>query len=197
MAMQDIIVYVEVTLIVAIVLFIPFLWCRRKYLKHNDRWPVASWKREAVLLSFVFYLICLYQITAFRFGGIGWSVENIISEQRVLNLEPLDQVWKWARNGYWSYIFYNVGGNCAWFIPLGIMVPAFFPNYRRFLKVVIVGTIVSYSIEVLQYILCTGISDVNDIIFNAVGTGIGYIIFIPTYKLYEIYKYKKYGWVPK
>ena len=191
MAVHDIIGYVEVTLVVAVLIFIPFLWCRYIYLKNSNRWPVQSWKREMVILGFVFYLICLYQITAFRFGGIGWSLDKIIANERTLNLEPLDQVWRWAKNGYWSYIFYNVGGNCAWFIPLGVMVPAFFYKQRSFFKVVLIGVLVSCSIEILQYILCTGISDVNDVIFNGIGSGMGYILFIPVYKLYEIYKQLK------
>lgn len=193
MSVQDIIGYVEVTLIVAILFFIPFLWIRYRYLKNNGKWPVTSWKREMVVLGFVFYIIALYQITAFRFGGIGWSIDKIIAKERILNLDPLEQVWRWARNGYWSHLFYNVGGNCAWFIPLGIMIPSFFYKQRNLVKVVLIGALVSCSIELLQYILCTGVSDINDVIFNTIGAGMGYLLFIPIYKLYEIYKTLKYN----
>ena len=49
-----------------------------------------------------------------------------------------------------------------------------------------IGAFVSSSIEILQYILCTGVTDIDDVIFNTLGTIIGYCIWKVLKKLFKI-----------
>jgi glycopeptide antibiotics resistance protein len=72
--------------------------------------------------------------------------------------------------------------NILLFIPFGFGLP--FITNLRIKKVIIIGAILSISIELLQ--LITGIighitfriSDINDVLFNTIGVVIGYILFI-------------------
>ncbi len=191
MAIQDIIRYVQVTVIVALLFFIPFLCMRYKYLNKNDRWPIRNKNREVAVLGFVFYMMCLFQITALRFGGIGWNLESMMARETRVNIRPMVVLWNWAVKGRWWHLFYNAVGNVIWFLPFGILIPALFRSKRKLYKTVIVAIITSFSIESLQYILCTGVSDIDDIILNTIGAGIGYVIFKVTYAIYAQVEFRK------
>src|SRR6185295_10357703 len=72
--------------------------------------------------------------------------------------------------------------NILLLIPFGFGLP-FITNFRM-KKVIIIGALFSFSIELLQ--LITGllaqitfrVADINDLIFNTIGVAIGYILFI-------------------
>lgn len=176
MSIGDIIRYVYVTFCVALILFIPVICIRRHFTKgklKND-----SWKHEIASIFFIFYILSLYQITAFRFGGLGWDLENMLQRRTRVNGEPLSIIWDWTVNGVWWYLFYNVVGNCIWFVPMGFLMPAIYKEVRKKPQwVIFIGMSVSSSIEVLQYILCTGVTDIDDVIFNTLGTAIGYFLW--------------------
>ncbi len=191
MAIQDIIRYVQVTIIVALLFFIPFLCMRYIYLKRKNEWPIKDVNREMAVLGFVFYMMCLFQITALRFGGIGWDLESMMARETRVNVIPIAVLWNWVVKGRWWHLFYNAVGNLIWFLPFGILVPALFRSQRRFYKTVFVAIITSFSIESLQYILCTGVSDIDDIILNAIGAGVGYIMFKIIYAIYISVRGKK------
>lgn len=173
MSIGDIIRYVFVTFCVAFILFIPVMLIRH-HLK-NNRLRNDSLRHEVTSIFFIFYLLSLYQITAFRLGGLGWSLDNMLARRTRVNEEPLSLILDWTVNGVWWHLFYNVIGNCVWFIPLGIMLPAIYRDFRKKpMLVIFIGMVVSCSIEILQYVLCTGVTDIDDVIFNTIGTAVGY-----------------------
>lgn len=188
MAIDEILRYVYVTLVIATLIFIPVIAIRMILLYRQKRWPIKRRRREAAVLAFIFYLLCLYEITALRFGGIGWDIEDMLARNTRVNMIPMVELWNWVVKGVWWHLYYNVIGNFVWFVPLGTLVPALFPKQRKLWRVVIIGAGVSTSIEVLQYILCTGVTDIDDIILNAIGAGIGYFVFKLLYRIYTILK---------
>ena len=119
-----------------------------------------------------------FEITALRFGGLGWSLESMIERRTRVNSEPLVMLWDWTVNGVWWHLFYNVVGNCIWFVPMGFAMPAIYKQLRNNLPFVIfIGMSISSAIEVLQFILCTGVTDIDDVIFNTIGTAIGCLLW--------------------
>ncbi|QEH67767.1 VanZ family protein [Cellulosilyticum sp. WCF-2] len=190
MAIDEIIRYVYVTFIVATLFFIPIMFIRGMYLRRKGRWPIKNWKKEIAVILFIFYLLCLYQITALRFGGIGWDISNMMARNTRVNMTPMVELWNWTVKGVWWHLFYNVIGNFIWFVPLGALVPALFISQRKPGRVMLIGAIVSASIEILQYILCTGVTDIDDVILNTIGAGIGYIVFKILYGIYKFLRGK-------
>ena len=177
MSIGEIMRYVYVTFCVTFIFFIPVMLIR--YYLMEKRFRNDSLKHEIASIFFVFYLLALYQITAFRLGGLGWNLENMLARRTRVNDEPLVLIWDWTVKGVWWHLFYNVVGNCIWFIPLGVMLPAIYREFRKKpLLVIFVGMAVSSSIEILQYILCTGVTDIDDVLFNTIGTAMGYWVWL-------------------
>lgn len=176
MGICEIIRYVNITIGVAAILFAVEMFFRYKVLKKVNE--SGHWKYRAADWAFTFYIICLFQITAFRFGGIGWNLDNMLHRRTRVNPIPLIALWNWIEKGIWWHLFYNVIGNCIWFVPLGLLFPAIYKEYRdHFARTVFIGFVVSVLIEILQFILCTGVTDIDDIIFNTIGTAVGYFLW--------------------
>jgi hypothetical protein len=74
---------------------------------------------------------------------------------------------------YWKNVMINIGG----FVPLGFFFCAYFVSVRRLnraaLATIVLGGVVSLTIEVSQAFLPTRDSGMTDLITNTLGTGIG------------------------
>ena len=118
-------------------------------------------KREFVRLLFVAYLAALAEIIALR-GGPG--------DTRELRPVPLQTTLRTMSDGLWPFA-YNLVGNLVWFVPLGMFLSRNHP-----LRAMCVGAVASLTLEILQFLLKTGVTDVDDILLNALGALIGALI---------------------
>lgn len=66
--------------------------------------------------------------------------------------------------------------NVLLFIPIGILLPLAIKKLNSAKRVIFVGFAFSICIEVTQYILGCGMTQVEDVIMNTLGVGIGYLI---------------------
>lgn len=69
-------------------------------------------------------------------------------------------------------MLWNTICNVILFVPFGVLLPALFPRVR-FGAAVLAGFAGSLVIELAQYVLCAGVSDVDDLILNTLGTLVG------------------------
>ncbi len=69
------------------------------------------------------------------------------------------------------------------FIPSGIVLPIIYKKLNSFLKVIGVGALISLCIEILQLLFFERASDIDDLLLNTLGAGIGYLIYTLVYKL--------------
>jgi glycopeptide antibiotics resistance protein len=77
-----------------------------------------------------------------------------------------------------STTFINFIGNIILFIPLGFLFPYAFDKKISILKILLVGCIVSFGIEITQYlVLSSRRADIDDIILNVFGVLIGFLIY--------------------
>ena len=74
--------------------------------------------------------------------------------------------------GYWGNIF----GNVILFLPFGFLIKILNPQ-KRALTLVLYGFLVSTCIEVLQLLLQIGVCDIDDVILNVTGAGLGIFIY--------------------
>lgn len=156
------------SILVVISLFICYLY--KKY--RNEKWnnPIR-------LAFFLLYLYMLLYVTVFR-GGL------FQGDYHAINLRPFDELlvssyYQAVVVGKFSGLVmfcYNVFGNIIWFIPFGILLCTYLKKVQL-KKVALYSLLLSLSIEVMQYIFYTGVSDIDDVIFNVIGGVCGYFIY--------------------
>lgn len=97
---------------------------------------------------------------------------------RYLNIMPLRNTYiEWLSINYSNrrevLSFYsNFVGNILLFIPFSVILMLATKNIGV-KGVILIALITSFSIELLQYILCIGVADVDDILLNVTGACIG------------------------
>lgn len=127
------------------------------------------------------YLAALVQITVLR-GGVNWQ-DVLHAARPAPQLVPLKTTFELLSGGLWSFI-YNTVGNLIWFVPLGLLL-----GRGRALRALLLGAALSAAIELSQYLLMTGLTDIDDVIINALGSLLGWGMYrlhpkrrIPTYE---------------
>ncbi|MFL2029082.1 VanZ family protein [Loigolactobacillus zhaoyuanensis] len=166
--------------------FLVFLVLRLLYLRYRQRFGQGStvWRREIYLWLLVIYLLLLYSLTALR--GIYWPNQfwtYLQLPHKAINTTPFVETLKLVQGKSKFDFLYNLFGNILWFIPLGFSYGVRLQDNRRwlpvqFLQVYLLGVGVSVSIETLQYLLSTGIADIDDVTFNAVGCLVGFVLYL-------------------
>ncbi|MBM6614403.1 VanZ family protein [Desemzia sp. RIT804] len=158
--------------------FMIWLIGRFLYLRlHKDRWPIRKVRREVILNGFVFYILLLIHLTVFRGETTLSSVTIHLQPLSVINWVPFVETIKLTNGLSMFSYYYNLYGNILWFVPMGFGAAYLLSEKHSFLRTLSIGFFVSLSIEVLQYLFDTGITDIDDLIFNTVGTIIGILLF--------------------
>lgn len=145
-------------IIISVVIIVSFRVC---YLIKNKEKLILY--KELLMLSFVIYILCLFQVVTFQ-DNVTWSNNNFIPFKEMLRYSLMSRLF-----------FKNVIGNMLLFLPFG-----FFASY--YLKVekihlpIILTLVASISIETVQ--MCIGrVFDIDDIILNLIGGIIGFFLY--------------------
>lgn len=126
-------------------------------------------KRRIFIAVFIIYLVVLFRITVFRSA---FSFSNFMTGGNI-NLSLFSDLVKIFRNDILSFIYLFIG-NIIWFIPAGFILPLLGMKKRY---VIISGFALSFIIEVLQFLFDVGFTELDDLILNTVGSGIGIMLF--------------------
>lgn len=144
--------------LISVVILVSFRVC---YLIKN-RQPLILYK-ELLMLSFIIYILCLFQIVTFQ-DDVSWSSNNFIPFQEIL------------RYNIGSRLFIkNVVGNMLLFLPFGFFISYYLKSEKSYLTLVLT-VIASFSIEVVQ-MLIGRVFDVDDILLNILGGYFGYLFY--------------------
>lgn len=125
-------------------------------------------KRNYFLLPFVIYLIVLLRITVFRSS---FRLENLFQKGSI-HFVLFAEYFSMLRQGKWFIFFYQFVGNIIWFLPFGAYLYGV-KGMRSVPRIVFFGFLFSLMIETLQFILGTGVSELDDLILNTFGVWIG------------------------
>lgn len=140
------------------------LWGLLRWATRHMRRPDA--RREVAYALAAFYLAALVEIIALRLGRT--------AAHAAPQCVPLRTSIAQFRAGAWPFL-YHVAGNLIWFVPLGMLLPRLWPRLR-FWQAVLGGAVLSLLLESCQYILGTGVADVDDVLLNALGTALGWAV---------------------
>lgn len=104
-----------------------------------------------------------------------------------INLElfwTIQYAWKYHSRIHWFYII----GNIALFIPLGFLLSINGKAFRSCVLTVLVGCVLSVTIEATQLFMKIGLCEFDDVFHNTWGTLLGYCMFrliTPDVKVYS------------
>jgi len=103
---------------------------------------------------------------------------------RAANLRPFHGIMRMIENASifddkttQRIVFINIVGNILIFSPFGFFFPLLEKNLRRFWLVVLMGLLISLTIELTQTLLAARVFDVDDLILNSFGTWLGYAFY--------------------
>lgn len=114
----------------------------------------------------IIWLALLLRLTIFRSG----CFQHDLFSGRV-ELDAFAYYCKLARIGYWRYFTYLFVGNLIWFIPAGILTRL---RGGRLWQAALAGFCLSLLVETAQFVLGSGVSELDDLILNSCGGMLGY-----------------------
>lgn len=127
----------------------------------------------------ILYGLLLIKIVLFKSNSLTDILRLNVSSigYRSVNLIPFETISSFMNHGHFLRAFSNIVGNIIIFIPLGYFLTMFTASLNKVLKVALVCFGVSVLFECLQYIFYLGSLDIDDVILNTVGGGLGYLIY--------------------
>lgn len=149
--------------------------------------------KNRIAALFVFYIILIIDFTLIDddlgrniFGVLSWNnaeFNRYINEStNLIPFETLKLFFNAFKSGtlpFWS-IFENIFGNFAAFMPLPFFTACLFKKFNERYAVFTVTLFTVLIIELLQLLLLTGSSDIDDVILNVSGAMLMYeILRIP------------------
>ncbi|MDE5804153.1 MAG: VanZ family protein [Lachnospiraceae bacterium] len=117
---------------------------------------------------FIIYMALLLGITVFRPWAMSWNHFF----QGSLNLKPFAEYARLLKHGELLRALYLFLGNIVVFMPFGMYLKYQKPE-MEFLRIVLYGFLLSLAIECMQYVMGTGYTELDDLILNTVGAGVG------------------------
>ncbi len=137
-----------------------------------------EFNHKAVMkLLFIIYMCVLVYIVFFA-EAMGRTPQD----GYVYNLTPLKEIKRfmkyiWDNDALGRAARLNIFGNIIAFIPFGIYLPYTSESKLGFISTFLYTFSLSLTIELVQLITKVGSCDVDDIILNALGGVIGYILW--------------------
>ena len=125
------------------------------YFKHDNR----DLKKCALYCTFCLYLCVMFVL-------VGIPNVKYFRPEVTLNLIPFKGMVQDLKNGILNVIL---------FVPLGLLLPVLWQNFRRMGTCVAFGLGLSFTIELLQ-MLTFRATDVNDLLTNTAGTLLGFLL---------------------
>jgi|GEM_PF-816841 len=141
--------------------------------------------RTALWALFGFYCMMLLSalfLSRIHFGA--YTEQRFVYQSNMdlmTNFIPLKTIRLYARCLRYNYIgpiipLINLLGNLLLFMPMAFFLPCLFPPMRVFWKYAVSLAVLLVIIEGLQFVLCCGSCDVDDVILNLSGSLAVYLL---------------------
>ena len=123
--------------------------------------------KSFLAVFFLAYVLLVLKLTVFRSGA---NIQILI----LIPFVSLINIYKNIGLVYFSYMFF---GNIGWFMPFGFLLPLIVPNINL-KKIILLTFLFSFFIEVFQYVLMVGYTEIDDVILNTLGGVLGYFCLV-------------------
>jgi len=131
----------------------------------------------------ILYTIMILNVTIYErqlYIGFTWQELNNYFKYGGFNIIPFKTIFRYITDieRYWPRLFIlNIFGNIVIFMPIQFLMMKIFGKLS-FKKYLIIDIALILIIEILQFITCSGVFDVDDIILNIFGMSLVYFTYI-------------------
>ncbi len=139
--------------------------------------------RAAVKIAFISYALLMVWLLFGQRMGADTHISYLERMRDSVNLIPFTtirhflQTLRSVGEAYLLHAVVNLAGNVIMFIPLGFFLPCLRSRWRTFFRCMGIGVCILLGIDLLQLLTLLGHCDVDDLILNTLGIGIGFGIF--------------------
>ncbi|MCD7762651.1 MAG: VanZ family protein [Lachnospiraceae bacterium] len=143
------------------------------------------WRKRIRILGACVFLLYMAGLIYFLFlsedaghGGAG---------EYDYNIQPFREIIRYIRYRELlgtRAVLMNLVGNVIGFMPFGALVPLMWRSARRAWRTTLLSFEISALVEIAQLIFKVGCFDVDDMILNALGGLIGYVLFFAASRCY-------------
>ncbi|WP_336785563.1 VanZ family protein [Paenibacillus sp. MMO-177] len=122
-----------------------------------------------ILILFIFYSLIMIKLLFIRGSSYRWPDYNY-------NIVPFHTIKSliYHRHAYNTDAWVkNLFGNIVLFIPLGVCLPILSRRLFRAVRCLAAIILLLFLVEIIQLVTKVGSFDIDDIILNAIGAGIG------------------------
>ncbi|MDG0060834.1 MULTISPECIES: VanZ family protein [Priestia] len=138
-------------------------------------------KSNSINVLFLASIVFIIRLTMFPESSLG-----IGEGKGGINLVPFYTMRDLLFHHSFSDFILNNIGNIILFLPFGFFLPMRFKKIDNLSKSLLVGMLLSVSIEIAQLFMPNRWTDIDDVLLNTLGTGVGYSLFKVLNKI-EIY----------
>lgn len=121
---------------------------------------------------FIGYLCLLLRLAVFRNDFLKWPLFLYGS----INAMPFYEYFRLLLNQRYLYVVYLFIGNIVSFIPFGFLLPIVAGRPKKLPVMMLCGFGLSLAVEVCQYVFGTGVSELDDLVLNTLGTAVGFLL---------------------
>lgn len=133
--------------------------------------------RKAAILLLGIWLIIISWITLFN---LNYAIAvRIVNGIPFLWIAELFQIFQSGRAVlfYVRLVMKGLLINLWMFAPAGFLMPLAFPVFRNGKRIIAAGILCSIFIEILQFMHGGRVVDIDDVLMNGLGTGLGFCIY--------------------
>ncbi|WP_335436989.1 VanZ family protein [Neobacillus niacini] len=136
-----------------------------------------------IKILFIIYLLLLIKVLLFKYPfsvivnrfSLDYSWEIILNNSNFIPFKTIN-LFLFEANDVHNSVK-NLLGNIIVFVPFGFLLPMVFSRLTKFLSVIFLSFAISLLFEVTQLLFRLGSFDVDDLILNTAGSGIGFLLF--------------------
>lgn len=153
---------------------------------HSTKSAAGISKSAAVIkilsvISFILYLLLLLFLTLYS-DHYGRGIVH-----RSMNLIPFRTILLYLNTSInRNIIVTNLLGNIAAFMPMGFLLPLVSGKLSGLIRTTLATAGASLLIEIAQYVIGAGAADIDDIILNALGGALGFLVFLACRSLFKL-----------
>ena len=153
-----------------------------------------------IKITFWVYIFILISVLVFKFptGMVKNALLGLLEGKELyrspMQLVPFKTIIEYAKNVHslTDWFIKNLACNIIMFLPMGFFVPSMIEDkgikvdgkrISAFAVTTMSGFLFSVVIELVQYITCLGLCDIDDVILNTVGGILGYFVYCMLIKI--------------